>query len=181
MILNKSAHRLSTENNAIPMRPAVSHERSRFLFRSFGVQIARKSEIIHTIERMNMMTPKLPLMSFFRSVAISLRSIQNIVLKNPTWSGLKTMYARKLPKNITATKKRLPANFIKSQNEIGSRGFLGRGAAGVVSPTDVVSDGTTGASSDFFIWMISSRSEAFAPSFLVSGSSDSGVSDIEKN
>ena len=91
IFLNKNAQKLNMENKIIPINPADSHERSLFLLRSFGVQIARKSDRIHRIERMNITTPKLPLINFFRRLAISFGLIPKILIKKVAWSGLKTM------------------------------------------------------------------------------------------
>lgn len=87
--------------------------------------MARKSEIIQKIDRINIVTPKLPLMRFLRRFAISLGLIPKILIKNEAWSGWKTIYAKKLPKNIITTKRIAPINFIKVEKEIGSRVFFG--------------------------------------------------------
>lgn len=111
------------ENNSIPSITAIIQERSRFLFRSLGVHIARKSATIQKIERIKIVTQKLPLISFSRRLAISSGFIPKILMKNTACSGLNTTYARKLPKNITETKSIAPAKRINAQKEIGSLFF----------------------------------------------------------
>ena len=97
MILNKN----------IPITLALSHPRSRFLFWSRGVHMALKRLIIHTIENISTVIPKLPLISFLRSAWISFRLIPKFT-KKLAWSGLKAIYARKLPKNIIAIRRKEP-------------------------------------------------------------------------
>lgn len=50
--------------------------------------------------------------------------IPNILTKKAAWSGLNTIYARKLPKNITAIRRSDPINLITVHAVIGSRFFF---------------------------------------------------------
>lgn len=68
-------------NKKKPTRLAVIQESNLFRLSSFGVQIARKRVTIQITERTKIIIPKLPLMSFLSTVAISLGLIPKILTK----------------------------------------------------------------------------------------------------
>ncbi len=114
----------------IPINTAVIDERIFFLLNSLGVQMALKSDTIHAMESMRKITPKLPVISFFNRSATSRGSIPNVVTKNCASPGLNTIYARKLPKNITATRNIDQIHLRSVRGFMGSFFFLG----GSISP-----------------------------------------------
>lgn len=130
MILNKYAQNPINPNKIFHIKTAVVQERILFLLRSFGVHIARKRDTIQLIERMRRITPKLHVIRRLRIFATSLGSIQNVETKNCACSGWNTIYARKLPKNITATRKIDPIHLRRVRGLRGSFFFFG-GSFGV--------------------------------------------------
>lgn len=103
------------------------HESIFFRFNSFGVQMALKRIIIHAIERTNVITPKLSVMSLLRILATSFGLMPKVVTKNCACSGCSTIYARKLQKKIRATRKMDPIHLSMRTGFIGSFGFFGGG------------------------------------------------------
>lgn len=131
ILLNMNAHAPSVLKRNIPITTARSQFMIRFLFWSFGVQIARKSVIIQTMEKLNTIIPKLPFTRFFRSALRSACLIPKISTKNRACSGWNAIYQSQLPKNITATRRIDPMNFKIVAVDTGSRDFLGGGVSGV--------------------------------------------------
>lgn len=129
-ILNRYIQKLINQKSRIPMNVANIHESIFFLLRSFGVQIARKSVTNHTIESTRRTTPKLIVISLLRKSATSCGSIPNVVTKNCACSGLKTIYARKLPKKMSATRKSAPIHLRTVKGLSGSFIFLGPSEGG---------------------------------------------------
>lgn len=125
MIVKRYAQNATNEKSIIPIKTARIHESIFFLFISRGVQIARKRVIIHEMERSRRMKPKLPVISVRRRSATSRGSIPNVDTKNCACSGWKTIYARKLQKNMTATKNIAPIHLRRVRGLMGSLFFWG--------------------------------------------------------
>jgi len=119
--------KVSVEKKTTASIPAMSHANILFLLRSFGVQNARKSEIIHIMDRTNITDPKVPLMSCFSRIATSFGLMFRFFMRKTASSGLKTIYAPILPRNTIATKNIDTTSFRKVPREIGSCGFFGAG------------------------------------------------------
>ncbi len=162
----------------IPTTAAVSQERSFFLLSSLGTQNARKRLTIHIIEVIIMTNPKLPLISFLRRFCTSFGSIPIVFVKNIAWSGLKAIYARKLPKNMIDINKRDPISLKNKPIEIGSLGFWGVSSLRLILSSGLVGH-TRGV--EVFFWealRISERRETCC--FFSPSSGGIGVSLIEK-
>ena len=121
MILNRYAQNARILKRIIPITLARSQFVNLRLFCSFGDHIARNKLDIHIIENTKTVIQKLPLISFLRRSLISSGLIPNMLTKKAAWSGLKTTYARKLQKNITAIRRSVPINLNTVHTVRGSR------------------------------------------------------------
>jgi len=104
ILVTREAQRVISEKSNTPKKNASIIEIVFFFLYSFLVKIARKRYIIHIIERRNVTTPKIVLTSCFNNRAISAGLIPKPV-KKLACPGLKTIYARKAPKNMSATRR----------------------------------------------------------------------------
>ena len=110
--------------NNIPNTLAINQLTSRRRFCSFGVQIARNKLIMNNPANINSIILKIYLIRSFSSCCTALGVILNVFTKKLAFSGLNTIYARKLPKKIIATRSNDPINFRTVPAVSGSRGFF---------------------------------------------------------